>query len=155
MSGTEPYAARDLTNWLIDRGARRLPDARGRRVIEVAPGRVVKIPVGELPSELAKRIASVIGMPYPDMRAALGHPIRVSSTHRPKVVPKTQHGRTKRDVLTCSREAHQALTAVEQEVKPGVRDSAFYERVHRHLVEAKRLIDLALSEASGTNRRSA
>lgn len=152
---TEPYAARDLTNWLLDRGARRLPDARGRRVLEVAPGRIVKIPVGELPSDMAKRIAAVVGMPYADMRAALGHPVRVSSGHRPKVIAKAQTGRTKRDVLNCSRDAHLALTAVEQAVKPGVRDSAFYERVHRHLVEAKRLIDLALSEASGTNRRSA
>lgn len=152
---TEPYPARDLCNWLIDRGARRLPDARGRRVLEVGPGRIVKVPVGELPSEMAKRIASVIGMSYPDMRAALGHPVQTSSGHRPKVIAKAKHGRSKRDVLSCSRDAHLALTAVEQAVKPGVRDSAFYERVHRPLVEAKRLIDLALSEASDANRRSA
>lgn len=156
MSGYEPYEARVVSNWLLARGARQLPDVKGVHVFEVAPGRIVKVPVGDFPTDLARRIASVLGMSYADFRMRLGHPVIAGGRPSRNVVKTKPQGRSKSDVLSCSRDAHRVLTQVEQAVKPGVRDSAFYGRVHEHLTEAKRLIDLALSEATSTGtRRSA
>jgi len=160
----EPYDARKVSKWIEDTyrpvtlpqsdhiwTAYELPS--GRTVVVPGPS-AAKRPVA---TGTARKIAAALGMTYEELRDALGHPIIRHSRPKVRTVTKKEPvGCSKRDVIARSREAHRALTDVEQAVKPGVRDAAFYGRVHQHLAEAKRLIDLALAEAtSNGTRRSA
>lgn len=79
MPSTEPFTRRDLHDWLVSRGARPISQRGSHLTVEMPDGVRVEMldPGGQrtqiVPTVLARRIASVLGLSLLDLRRALGH----------------------------------------------------------------------------------
>jgi hypothetical protein len=152
----EPFTGRELAKVVERRGGVPCEQRGGATTTFVMPtGAEVKVPLAakSIPTMYLKKVAAGMGLTYAEVRSDLGRPVVQASRPRP-VVEKRRTGASKADVQAAIATARRSLSEVEQAIKPGVRDSAFYGRVLEELGGATRSATAALSvaRAQGSNR---
>ena len=125
----EAFPCSDLTDYYESIGAKYVRQVGTHAQWALPSG--VTLPAASatiVTSRMMRMAAHKLGMTYPELRAAVGHPI-VKSGRVSKGPTKTQTRApqvTKGDALRACDELADAVTALRRDVAQGIRDSEFY-----------------------------
>ena len=125
----EAFPVTDLYHYYDSIGAKFVRQVGSHQQWALPSGVTLPAPDNDqVTARMMRMVAHKLGMSYPELRAAVGHPI-VKSGRVSKGQTKTQTRApqvTKGDALRACDELADAVTALRRDVAQGIRDSEFY-----------------------------
>lgn len=155
--GCEPYTVRTLTRWVEETYRPTLLPHSDKifHAYELPSGATIVIPGPSaaqrpVPTNTARKLAVDAGLSYEEFREAIGHPIIKHTRPSRKPIKAKPRSCSKSQVMRAAADVRAALARVEGSVKQGVRDPAFYLRLHQHLTRALAATEAAINETTQT-----
>jgi len=141
--GLEAFTGPELSGYIAREHGGVVAAQRGSHITYRLPdGREVgSLLSGYVPSVMARVVAKKLGMTYPELRAALGHPVlKRGRPRRQRVEPTSPPPITKADVIGALDDL-QAEVGDLNAIKFGQRDPAFYRKAYETLIAARRELE--------------